>query len=183
MDSIHFHFNKDVNISLGLPDSASGLAGLLAAAKGGDAPGTDASYQKLVDSLEGYLHGAADELDALEDEVDPIVMVMRPGKTPEVMGETDCWEEVESRGRYDHLEVVSDDALDVDGLAIVFDDAHVLHLGRERYLLGPVIVYKCDDEGDGVSLSAQDVIAAVVYFADHTVTLCADGKDFPAFHF
>ena len=30
--------------------------------------------------------------------------------------------------------------------------------------------------------SAEDVIAAVVYFADHTVTLYADGKDFPAFH-
>jgi len=45
-----------------------------------------------------------------------------------------------------------------------------------------VIVYKTDEDGDGVSISAEDVIAAVVYFADHTVTLYADGKDFPAFH-
>lgn len=168
MNSIHFHFNGDVNVSLSLPDGAGGQ--------------DDPSYQKLVDSLEDYLHGAADEAVTPEDAVDSIVMVMRPGKTPEVMQEGECWEEVESRGNYDCLEVVSDDALDVAGLMIVFDERRVLHLGRERYLLGPVIVYKCDDEGDGVSLDAQDVIAAVVYFADHTVTLCADGKDFPAFH-
>ena len=159
MNSIHFHFTGDVNVSLSLPDGAGGQ--------------DDPSYQKLVDSLEDYLHGAADEAVTPEDAVDSIVMVMQEGE---------CWEEVESCGNYDCLEVVSDAALDVAGLMIVFDERRVLHLGRERYLLGPVIVYKCDDEGDGVSLDAQDVIAAVVYFADHTVTLCADGKDFPAFH-
>lgn len=165
MNSIHFHFNGDVNINLSLPDSAD-----------------RSGYQKLVASLEDYLHDAADEASLPEDEADSIVMVMRPDKTPEVMQETQCWDEIESRGKYDCLEVVSDDALDVEGLAIVYDGRHVLHLGKERYLLGPVIVYKCDEDGDGVSLSAEDVIAAVVYFADHTVTLCADGKDFPAFH-
>ncbi len=166
MDDIHFHVSGDVNINIVLPDRA------------GDA----ASYQRLVDSLEEYLHDAADEEVTPEAEVDSIVMVMRPDKTPEVMLETECWDEVESRGNYDCLEVVSDDELDVEGLTIVFDGSRILRLGRERYLLGPVIVYKTDEDGDGVSLSAEDVIAAVVYFADHTVTLCADGKDFPAFH-
>ncbi|WP_300913569.1 hypothetical protein [Faecalibaculum rodentium] len=165
MNSIHFHFNGDVNINLSLPDSA-------------DRTG----YKKLVDSLEEYLHDAAAEAVVPEAEADSIVMVMRPDKTPEVMQETQCWEEIESRGKYDCLEVVSDDALDVEGLAIVFDGRRVLNLGRERYLLGPVIVYKCDEDGDSVSLTAEDVIAAVVYFADHTVTLCANGEDFPAFH-
>ncbi len=166
MDDIHFHVSGDVNINIVLPDRA------------GDA----ASYQRLVDSLEEYLHDAADEEVTPEAEVDSIVMVMRPDKTPEVMLETECWDEVESRGNYDCLEVVSDDELDVEGLTIVFDGSRILRLGRERYLLGPVIVYKTDEDGDGVSLSAEDVIAAVVYFADHTVTLYADGKDFPAFH-
>ena len=165
MNSIHFHFNGDVNINLSLPDSADRLG-----------------YKKLVDSLEDYLHDAAEEAAVTEAEADSIVMVMRPDKTPEVMQETQCWDEIESKGKYDCLEVVSDDALDVAGLAIVFDGRRVLNLGQERYLLGPVIVYKCDEDGDGVSLSAEDVIAAVVYFADHTVTLYADGKDFPAFH-
>ena len=168
MDNIHFHVSGDVNINIILPDSM-GKEG-------------DASYQRLVDSLEEYLHNTADEESTPEAEVDSIVMVMRPGKTPEVMLETQCWDEIESRGSYDCLEVVSDDSLDVEGLAIVFDGRRVLNLGRERYLLGPVIVYKTDEDGDGVSLSAEDVIAAVVYFADHTVTLYADGKDFPAFH-
>ena len=169
MDNIHFHFNGDVTINISLPDNA-GMAG--------DA----ASYRRLVDSLGEYLHDAAAEEVTPEAEVDSIVMVMRPDKTPEVMQETQCWDEIESKGSYDCLEVVSDDELAVDGLAIVYDGRRVLHLGRERYLLGPVIVYKCDEDGDGVSLSAEDVIAAVVYFSDHTVTLYADGKDFPAFH-
>ena len=171
MNSIHFHFNSDVNINVSLPDGM---------AAGGD--GDAANYQALVDTLEDFLHDTAGEEVTPEKEVDPIVMVMHPDKTPEVMQEAQCWDEIESRGRYDCLEVVSDDALDVEGLAIVFDGQRVLHLGRERYLLGPVIVYKCDEDGDGASLSAEDVIAAVVYFNDHTVTLCADGKDFPAFH-
>ena len=169
MDNIHFHFNGDVNINITLPDNLG---------KSGDA----ANYHRLLDSLEEYLHDAAEEATVTEAEADSIVMVMRPDKTPEVMQETQCWEEIESKGGYDCLEVVSDDALDVEGLTIVFNGRHVLNLGRERYLLGPVIVYKCDEDGDGVSLSAEDVIAAVVYFSDHTVTLYADGKDFPAFH-
>ena len=179
MNSIHFHFNGDVNINVSLPDGLSALAGM---AVGGDVRGDAASYQRLVDSLEEYLHDAAEEATVTEAEADSIVMVMRPDKTPEVMQETQCWDEIESKGDYDCLEVVSDDGLDVDGLTIVFDGSRVLCLGKERYLLGPVIVYKTDEDGDGVSLSAEDVIAAVVYFADHTVTLCADGKDFPAFH-
>ena len=169
MDNIHFHVSGDMSLNIALPDSTG---------KTGDAAG----YQRLVDSLEEYLHDAADEEVTPEDEVDSIVMVMRPDKTPEVMLETQCWEKVESCGSYDRLKVVSDDELDVDGLTIVFDGNRVLSLGKERYLLGPVIVYKTDEDGDGVSLSAEDVIAAVVYFADHTVTLCADGRDFPAFH-
>ena len=144
--------------------------------------GDNPSCQKLVDSLEEYLHDAAEEASLTEAEADSIVMVTRPGKTPEVMQETQCWEEIESKGKYDCLEFVSDDALDVKGLAIVFDGRRVLRLGNERYLFGPVIVYKNDADGDGVSLTAEDVIAAVVYFAGHTVTLCANGQDFPAFH-
>ena len=157
MDNIHFHFNGNVNINITLPGNT-------------DKTGEAANYYRLVNSLGDYLHDAADEEVTPEDEVDSIVMVMRPDQTPEVMLETRCWEEVESRGKYDCLEVVSDDELGV------------LNLGKERYLLGPVIVYKYDEDGDGVSLSAEDVIAAVVYFADHTVTLYSDGKDFPAFH-
>ena len=169
MDNIHFHFNGNVNINITLPSNT-------------DKTGEAANYYRLVNSLGDYLHDAADEEVTPEDEVDSIVMVMRPDQTPEVMLETKCWEEVESRGKYECLEVVSDDELGVSGLAIVFDGQRVLNLGKERYLLGPVIVYKYDEDGDGVSLSAEDVIAAVVYFADHTVTLYSDGKDFPAFH-
>ncbi len=54
MNSIHFHFNGDVNINLSLPDSA-------------DRPG----YKKLVDSLEDYLHDAAEEAAVTEAEATP----------------------------------------------------------------------------------------------------------------
>lgn len=54
MDDIHFHVSGDVNINIVLPDRA------------GDA----ASYQRLVDSLEEYLHDAADEEVTPEAEVD-----------------------------------------------------------------------------------------------------------------
>ena len=86
MNSIHFHFNGDVNINLSLPDSA-------------DRPG----YKKLVDSLEEYLHDAAEEATVTEAEADSIVMVMRPDKTPEIMQETQCWEEIESKGKYGYI--------------------------------------------------------------------------------
>ena len=89
MNSIHFHFNGDVNINLSMPDRA-------------DRPG----YKKLVDSLEDYLHDAAEEAavtggrGGLHRDGDA------PDKTPEVMQETQCWDEIESKGKYDCLEVV-----------------------------------------------------------------------------
>jgi len=86
MDNIHFHFNGNVNINITLPNNA-------------DKTGEAANYYRLVNSLGDYLYDAADEEVTPEAEVDSIVMVMRPDKTPEVMLETKCWEEVESCGK------------------------------------------------------------------------------------
>lgn len=66
-------YSGDVNINIVLPDSAG---------RAGDT----ASYQRL-----------ADEDVTPEAEVDSIVMVMRPAKTPEVMLEIERRDEVESR--------------------------------------------------------------------------------------
>lgn len=146
----------------------------------------DKSYQALVDAIEDFLNNSADEYEeydsGMEDEdIDSIVVVMRPGEAPSVMTESECYEAVEQHGSFCSVFTINDPDICAFDLKAAYDPKTVLKLGKERYIIGPVIVYACDRDGDSISLSAEDVMAAIVYFDGHSVMLCADGKDLPSF--
>ena len=82
---------------------------------------------------------------------------------------------------FGELPVINEPDICAYGLKAAYDPRAVLEQGKERYLAGPVIVYGSDFDGDSISLDAEEVMAAIVYFAGHTVKLCADGADLPAF--
>lgn len=191
MDSITINFHGDIHISIS-PDSANRLMQSMnkltndGAAAFGDMTASD-GYQALVQSIEDFLNDTADEYgqyaDGAEDEdIDSIVVVICPGEAPRVMTESECYEAVERHSEFGAVLTVNDPDICAYGLKVAYDPRTVLKLGKERYLVGPVIVYGSDYEGDSISLDAEEVMAAIVYFADHTVTLCADGADLPAFH-
>ena len=190
MDSININFHGDIHISIS-PDSANRLmqsVGKLVndgAAAPGDMTASE-GYQALVQSIEDFLNDTADEYgqyeDGAEDEdIDSIVVVICPGEAPRVMTESECYEAVEQYGEFGAVLTVNAPDICAYGLKAAYDPRTVLKLGKERYLVGPVIVYGSDFDGDSISLDAEEVMAAIVYFADHTVTLCADGHDIPAF--
>lgn len=190
MDSITINFHGDIHISIS-PDSANRLMQSVSKPAGdGAAVSEDMTasegYQALVQSIEDFLNDTADEYgqyeDGAEDEdIDSIVVVICPGEAPRVMTESECYEAVEQHGEFGAVLTVNAPDICAYGLKAAYDPRTVLKLGKERYLVGPVIVYGSDFDGDSISLDAEEVMAAIVYFADHTVTLCADGHDIPAF--
>ena len=190
MDSITINFHGDIHISIS-PDSANRLMQSVSKpANDGAVVSEDMTasegYQALVQSIEDFLNDTADEYgqyeDGAEDEdIDSIVVVICPGEAPRVMTESECYEAVERHGEFGAVLTVNDPDICAYGLKAAYDSRTVLKLGKERYLVGPVIVYGSDFDGDSISLDAEEVMAAIVYFADHTVTLCADGHDIPAF--
>lgn len=190
MDSITINFHGDIHISIS-PDSANRLMQSVSKPAGdGAAVSEDMAasegYQALVQSIEDFLNDTADEYgqyeDGAEDEdIDSIVVVICPGEAPRVMTESECYEAVEQHGEFGAVLTVNAPDICAYGLKAAYDPRTVLKLGKERYLVGPVIVYGSDFDGDSISLDAEEVMAAIVYFADHTVTLCADGHDIPAF--
>ena len=190
MDSITINFHGDIHISIS-PDLANRLMQSVSKpANDGAAVSEDMTasegYQALVQSIEDFLNDTADEYgqyeDGAEDEdIDSIVVVICPGEAPRVMTESECYEAVEQHGEFGAVLTVNAPDICAYGLKAAYDPRTVLKLGKERYLVGPVIVYGSDFDGDSISLDAEEVMAAIVYFADHTVTLCADGHDIPAF--
>ena len=190
MDSITINFHGDIHISIS-PDSANRLMQSVSKpANDGAAVSEDMTasegYQALVQSIEDFLNDTADEYgqyeDGAEDEdIDSIVVVICPGEAPRVMTESECYEAVEQHGEFGAVLTINAPDICAYGLKAAYDPRTVLKLGKERYLVGPVIVYGSDFDGDSISLDAEEVMAAIVYFADHTVTLCADGHDIPAF--
>lgn len=143
-------------------------------------------YQALVRSIEDFLNDTADEYEQFDNgaedmDIDSIVVVMRPGEAPKVMTESECFEAVERFGEFCSVLTIDDPNICAYGLKAAYDPRTVLTLGSERYVIGPVIVYACDAGGDSISLDAEEVMAAISHFAAHTVTLCADGADLPAF--
>lgn len=190
MDSITINIHGDIHISIS-PESAGRLiqsmnrSGNDGAEDAGDMT-ADNGYQALVNSIEEYLNDTADEYGqyadgARDEDIDSIVVVMCPGDAPKVMTESECYEALERFGEFCSVLTINDPEICAYGLKAAYDPRAVLSLGKERYLIGPVIVFGSDCDGDSVSLDAEEVMAAIVYFADHTVMLCADGADFPAF--
>lgn len=189
MDSITIHFHGDFHITVS-PESASRLVksvgGQPCRAKDTGNTVSSEGYQALVRAVEDFLNDTSDEYEqygngAKDEDIDSIVVVICPGEAPRVMTESECYEAVEQHGEFGAVLTINAPDICAYGLKAAYDPRTVLKLGKERYLVGPVIVYGSDFDGDSISLDAEEVMAAIVYFADHTVTLCADGHDIPAF--
>lgn len=186
MGSVTFNFNGDFHITV-TPDSAKRLKPSIERLAGiSDNPLYDEGYQALVESIEDYLNDTADENEniacgAQDEDIDSIVVVMRPGEAPKVMTESECFDAVEQCGNFCASATINDPDICAYDLKAAYDPRTVLTLGDEKYIIGPVIVYACDEDGDSISLDAEEVMAAIVYFSDHTVMLCADGEDLPSF--
>jgi hypothetical protein len=186
MSSVIFNFNGDFHITV-TPDSAKRLKPSVDKLPGiSENPIYDDGYQALVASIERYLGSNAEEIEeyacgAQGKDIDSIVAVMLPGKAPKVMTESECFEAVERFGNFSVVTTINAPDICAYDLKAAYDPRTVLRLGDEQYIIGPVIVYACDEGGDSISLEAEEVMAAIVYFSDHTVMLCADGEDLPSF--
>ena len=54
----------------------------------------------------------------------------------------------------------------------------VLRIGEERYLTGPIVFFRMDDEGSIVSLTVDDLYKLAEFLEEHTVILMTGPESF-----
>ena len=64
-------------------------------------------------------------------------------------------------------------------LFISYNPAQVLKMGGKHYLTGPVILARTNMDGEGVSLTIDEVYLFQKYLANHSITLMADDQKLP----
>ena len=62
-----------------------------------------------------------------------------------------------------------------------YSGEQVIPVGNERFLFGKAMICKKASDGNYLSMSGDEVHDVIRIFEMLTVTLCADGKEFPAF--
>ena len=112
--------------------------------------------------------------DASEDEA-VLMAVAVPGKGIQVMDVEECFGAL----RWFGVDDMEEDS-PVPGLRMAYDNRQMLDLGGSRYLAGPAVLYRRDEKGEEVSVTAVDSYKARRMAEERTVELCADGKEFPA---
>lgn len=112
----------------------------------------------------------------LLDDDGPILMVAAiPGQPIQIVTEKEAEQILPCFNEDD--EII--DAFDT-GLVMSYDRRHLLKLGGEEYLIGPAILSAMDENGLYLLLDSLNVQKVREWIAEHTVTLCSDGKELSA---
>ena len=114
-------------------------------------------------------------------DIDPTVVVMRPGEEPEIMTESECFDAVERFGVYNAIHTIDDPNTRAHGLTVAYDPRTTLERKGKRYVAGPVIVCGTDEDGDSFSLNVGQIMDAIVYLEHRTDVLCVAGSYLRAF--
>jgi hypothetical protein len=135
---------------------------------------------KIVDALGTVLHGVDQCMDALgisddDEDGEPILAALTQGQPVEVILESESYELLPCFGEDDFII----EAPDVPVL-MSCDSRHILTLNGKHYLIGVAIFYEADENGDIVSLTAQQIYQLKNMAAERTSYLCAGGDRFPA---
>lgn len=117
--------------------------------------------------------GALCAEDTAEDKA-ILMAVAVPGKGVQVMDVEECFGALRWFGVDDMEEPAP-----VPGLFMAYDNRQMLELGGSRYLAGPAVFYRRDEEGEDVSVTAMDIYKVRQMAEERSVELCADGKEFP----
>jgi hypothetical protein len=136
--------------------------------------------EKIIDALDTVLHGVdqcLDVLDVSDDDEDgePILAALTQGQPVEVILESESYELLPCFGEDDFII----EAPDVPVL-MSCDSRHILTLNGKHYLIGTAIFYEANEDGDIVSLTAQQIYQLKNMAAERTSYLCAGGDRFPA---
>lgn len=104
-----------------------------------------------------------------------IVAVLHPGKAPWIRTYAETEELLP-----DFMEKLVPVDFGRSGLTLYYPDEKTLWLGKDIFLFDRAVICSEDDDGDLWSLSGGDLYNIFQYVEENTVTLCADGRDFPA---
>lgn len=108
---------------------------------------------------------------------DYYVLIVAPGKRSQYVPYQDSKDTLGKFAQHEKFSTVP-----TFDLKMVYDERAVITLGEEQYLAGPAVIFVPGADGMICPLSFDDKQLASRIMEMRTVTLCADGKEFPAFH-
>lgn len=110
-------------------------------------------------------------------EEDVLVLVVAPGKNPELRGENESFEEFPFYAEYCCVEPLKN-----ADLMMEYDRRYVLKLGQENYLIGKAVVYACDEWGNTIDIDPEQASMVQILLNQKTVMLHDGEISFPAYH-
>ena len=133
--------------------------------------------EKVLDGIKMIMAGVHDCIEALGQEDDePIIPAAIPGEGIRIVDMDEAYRILPCFGLY-----AAEEETEIPGVSIAYDPERLLSIGDEDYAVGPVILFCYDEDGEYTSVTIQDAYDAQQMIEEMTVTLCGDGRDFPAF--
>lgn len=133
--------------------------------------------EMVLGGIKKIMAGVHDCIEAFGDDDDePIILAAVPGEGIRIVDLDGAYRILPCFGLY-----ASEEETEIPEVSIAYDPDHLLTIGDEDYVVGPVILFCYDEDGEYASVTIQDAYDAQEMIEEMTVTLCGDGKDFPAF--
>ncbi len=139
----------------------------------------------IVDLLEDIIGDCDDEddfdLDFMDDDddedyMDAVVLVLTPGKTPQIMTCGEACDEMPCY--YENYECIEDFA--GMGVSLYYRKDQVIQIGDKTFLTGPAVVCYEDEDAELDSLDGEDIYEALHYAEEHRAILRKGAEEIPA---
>ncbi|MCD8337514.1 MAG: hypothetical protein LUD18_09610 [Lachnospiraceae bacterium] len=139
--------------------------------------GTDA----FLEGLNSVLDGALEMLRCIckdADEYDePVIMVAAiPGQPIKVVNIEEAYAILHCFGEDDVITGAPAETC----VVMSYDEKDVRKIGGKRYVAGPILFYDVNDDGEEISMTAQEIYAVRLAVESRTVILTEKGRKFAA---
>ena len=109
-----------------------------------------------------------------EDGQEPYMIAVTPGEQMKVIAMDDAEEYLPCFGEDDVIELAPD-----TDLVISYDRQFLFKVGDQKYLDGPALIYKVDDEGEVITLDVADIYEIQSMLEKRTLLVTEDDDEMP----
>jgi len=133
------------------------------------------------DALHAVINGTLDMMRCIYGETDdldkPVIMVAAiPGQPIKVVDVEEAYSILHCFGEDDVINGAPAETC----VVMSYDEKDVRKVGGKRYVAGPILFYDVDDDGEEISLTAQEIYAIRLAVESRTVILTEKGRKFAA---
>ncbi|MCD8216614.1 MAG: hypothetical protein LUD01_00965 [Clostridiales bacterium] len=142
-----------------------------------DQTATDAFLEGLHSVLDGALEMLRCICEDADEDDEPVIMVAAiPGQPIKVVDVEEAYSILHCFGEDDVINGAPAETC----VVMSYDEKDVRKVGGKRYVAGPILFYDVDDDGEEISLTAQEIYAIRLAVESRTVILTEKGRKFAA---